>query len=222
MNDPAAPCAQSARQRQSRLGGRCSVGAHICGGSRPCLKLALEFANQLPNPSTLRRRRFAPESWDGGGAPSLPFGTKGASNAQSARQRPSKINGRDAALSGSHFCGGSRPCLGLALERQKPVSDSHAPRGRRCAPESWDDTEVIPPLGTMGHQPRRWRGSASRSSGGRCSVGADFCGGGRPYPLCRCSAGFTQASTLGPGMKASPRNSLSCSRIGCGLAMREG
>ena len=37
----------------------------------------------------------------------------------------------------SHFSGGA------AL-----VWDSRAPRRRRCAPEAWDDTEVIPPFGT--------------------------------------------------------------------------
>jgi len=33
---------------------------------------------------------------------------------------------------------------------RRRFSDSHAPCGRRCAPESWDDTEVIPPFGTAG------------------------------------------------------------------------
>ena len=47
---------------------------------------AFEFANQFLNPSMPRRRRCAPEAWVRYGEPTLPFGTKGAPNAQSARQ----------------------------------------------------------------------------------------------------------------------------------------
>ena len=172
MNDPAAPCAQSARQRQSRLGGRCSVGAHICGGSCPCLKLAVEFANQLPNPSTLRRRRCAPESWDGGGAPSLPFGTKGASNAQSARQRPSKINGR------------TPRCRGPTFAAKPPLSGTRMLLVDGAARLNLGTAAARHPyhLERRGRRTRNRRGSAQLRLGGRCSVGAHFCGGSRPCP----------------------------------------
>ena len=92
--------------------------------SRPCLVAR-------SNSHAPRRRRFAPESWDGGGAPSLPFGTKGAPNAQSARQRQS--------------------ILWRAMLRRRPLlrrSRLCIQQRRRFAPESWDDTEVIPPFGT--------------------------------------------------------------------------
>ena len=59
---------------------------------------------------------------------------------------------------GAHICGGA------AL-----VSDSHAPRRRRCAPEAWDDTEVIPPFGTKGaptHEPQKNEGLQSEQRSG--------------------------------------------------------
>ena len=72
--------------------------AQRMGWSRHCL-VACSHSHAT------RRRRFAPEVWVRCGEPTLPFGTKGAPNARAARQRLSKINGRDAAPSGSHICG---------------------------------------------------------------------------------------------------------------------
>ena len=120
--------------------------------SRPCLVAR-------SNSHTPRRRRFAPESWDGGGAPSLPFGTKGG--AERAIGAAAPIETWRAMLRRRPLLRRSRLCI-----QQR----------RRFAPEAWDDTEVIPPFGTKGApnaQSARQRPSKLRE---RCSVGAHFCG----------------------------------------------
>ena len=91
------------------------MSSYFCGGSRHCLGIAFEFANRLANPSTLRGRRFAPEAWDDTEVIPPLANDRVTPCAKAARHRPSKINGRDAAPSGSYICGGSRPCLGKGV-----------------------------------------------------------------------------------------------------------
>ena len=70
-------------------------------------------------------------SWDAKGLACPTLGYERAA----ARERASKPGGMTSVS--SDVCGGA------AL-----VWDSHAPKRRRCAPEAWDDTAVIPPFGS--------------------------------------------------------------------------
>ena len=123
------------------------------------------------NSHTPRRRRFAPEAWDGGGAPSLQFRTKGAPNAQAARQRQSKINGRDAAPSGSHFCGEAA----LVWESYSNLQTSSRTHQRSADGASrlnlWTTRRSSLHLERRGAPNARSARQRHSKPGGRCSVG---------------------------------------------------
>jgi hypothetical protein len=123
------------QQRQSRLGGMTAVSSHICG----VLPRRRRAAHRLEPPSSGIRPFLAD------GASRLRLGSAAASrpypeerswtpNAKSARQRPSKINGRDAAPSGSHFCGGLPRRRRAAHRLEPPLHPTETPRVWRALP----------------------------------------------------------------------------------------
>ena len=153
------PGSRAARQRPSKINGRDAApsGSHICGEAALVWESYLNSQTSYPTHQRPADGASAPESWDGGGAPSLPFRTKGGPIAQSARQRPSKLGGRCSV--GAHFCGEA-----AFTSSRDGALRLRLGTTRRSALH----------LERRGRQTRKRRGSATRSSGGRCSVGAHF------------------------------------------------
>ena len=134
-----------------------------------------------------------PRKSDPGGAASLPFGTKGGPNAQSARQRLSKINGRDGAPPGSQDSGADAPSARSVRIGNRLLPFERDSQIRAASPQKWAPTEHRPPS-------LDWRCRADYAQG----AAGSFANGGMTFALLapcslRPSGHLRCASSAPPG-----------------------